>query len=81
MMKAVCSERGWQYEYHEDFRERMRDAGKWLRQDRRMLDLRYVADALHSNYYQRGIFLHSDEISQQLDEVEQLLNLLESLTD
>ena len=81
MMKAVCSARGWNYDYHDEFRERMRDAGQWLRMEKRMLDLRYVADALHSNYYQRRIFLHADEITQQLEDMEQMLTLLQPLTE
>ena len=81
MMKAVCQVQDWRYENHDEFRERMRDAGQWLRQPKRMLDLRYVADALHSNYYQRSMFLHADEINQQLGEIDKLLNLLQRLTE
>ena len=80
MVKAVAAAKGWKYESHDQFRVAVRDAQEWLR-DNRLRNLRYAAEALHSNYYQRKIFLDSDEIATELGEVESMIHILQPLTD
>ncbi len=80
MMKAVAAARGWEYEMHDQFRSAVRNARQWSR-DERLRTLGYSAEALHKNYYQRKIFLDSEEIGADLDDVELMLNILLPLTD
>ena len=80
MVEAVAAARGWEYEMHDQFRSAVRNARQWSR-DERLRTLGYSAEALHKNYYQRGIFLDSEEIRADLDDVELMLNILQPLTD
>lgn len=80
MVKAVAAARGWEYEMHDQFRSAVRNARQWS-WDERLRTLGYSAEALHKNYYQRGIFLDSEEIRADLDDVELMLNILQPLTD
>ena len=80
MMKAVAAARGWEYEMHDQFRSAVRNARQWSR-DERLRTLGYSAEALHKNYYQRKVFLDSEEIRADLDDVELMLNILQPLTD
>ena len=80
MVKAVATARGWEYEIHDQFRSAVRNARQWSR-DERLRTLGYSAEALHKNYYQRGIFLDSEEIEADLDDVKLMLNILHPLTD
>ena len=80
MVKAVAEARGWEYEIHDQFRSVVRNARQWLR-DERLRTLGYSAEALHKNYYQRRIFLDSEEIGSDLDDVELMLNILQPLVD
>ena len=80
MVKAVAQARGWEYEMHDQFRVVVRNARQWSR-DERLRNLGYSAEALHKNYYQRKIFLDSEEIRAGLDDVELMLNILQPLTD
>ena len=79
MMKAVAAARGWEYEMHDQFRSAVRNARQWSR-DERLRTLGYSAEALHKNYYQRKVFLDSEEIRADLDDVELMLNILQPLT-
>ena len=80
MMTAVAAARGWEYEMHDQFRSAVRNARQWSR-DERLRTLGYSSEALHKNYYQRKIFLDSEEIRADLDDVELMLNILQPLTD
>ena len=80
MMKAVAAARGWEYETHDQFRSAVRNARQWSR-DERLRTLGYSSEALLKNYYQRKIFLDSEEIRADLDDVELMLNILQPLTD
>ena len=80
MVKAVAAARGWEYEIHDQFRSAVRNTRQWSR-DERLRNLGYSAEALHKNYYQRRIFLDSEEIRADLDDVELMLNILQPLTD
>ena len=80
MMKAVAAARGWEYEMHDQFRSAVRNARQWSR-DERLRTLGYSSEALLKNYYQRKIFLDSEEIRADLDDVELMLNILQPLTD
>ena len=80
MVKAVAVAQEWQYDKHEHFGEVLYQAGK-LTGDNRIRSLRAIANDLHGNFYQRKRFLHADVISDSLDEVATLLDLLEPLTE
>ena len=80
MVKAVAAARGWEYEMHDQFRGAVRNARQWSR-DERLRNLGYSAEALHKNYYQRRVFLDSEEIMADLNDVEQMLNILQPLTE
>ena len=47
----------------------------------RLENLRRVANELHGFYYTRKIFLRTDLIDRNLDQVEQLLDILQPLTE
>ena len=80
MVKAVAEAKGWEYEMHDQFRTALRNARQWLRNEQ-LRTLGYSAEALHKNYYQREIFLDSEDIRADLEDVELMLNILQPLTD
>ena len=79
MAKAVATAQEWQYDKHEHFGEVLYLA-RQKTGEHRLNDLRKTANDLHGNFYQRKRFLHADVISDSLDEVAILLDLLEPLT-
>ena len=80
MVRAVAEAKGWEYEMHDQFRTALRNARQWLRNEQ-LRALGYSAEALHKNYYQREIFLDSQDIRADLEDVELMLNILQPLTD
>ncbi len=80
MAKAVAEAQGWQYKRHDEFFTVMRQA-QALSRDVQLRNLGYVANALHGFFYTRKMFLHSDDIGQDLDQVETLLDILQPLTE
>ena len=80
MAKAVAETHGWKYSRHDEFFTVMYQAQD-LSADSRLENLRRVANELHGFYYTRKIFLRTDVISRNLDQVEQLLDILQPLTE
>lgn len=80
MAKAVAESQGWQYKRHDEFFTVMRQAQD-LSGDMRLRNLRRAANELHGYFYTRRRFLSSDDIEQGLEEVAQLLDILQSLTE
>ena len=80
MAKAVAEAQGWQYKRHDEFFTVMYQAEE-LSGDARLNNLRSVANEMHGFFYTRKMFLRSDAISQDLDQVELLLDILQPLTE
>lgn len=80
MAKAVAEARGWEYRRHDQFFQVMYDAAS-LSGNRRVNAFRRTANELHGFYYTRLRFLQADAISEGLDEMETLLDVLEPLTE
>ena len=80
MIKAVAAVMDVPYNRHEAFRQIVRMAGSRTGNRRRLVQLGHTAEALHSNYYQRKIFLDAEDIADDLDDVAELLDRLASLT-
>ena len=79
MAKAVAENQGWQYEKHDEFFDVMNRAIR-LSGDSRLGDLRARANELHGFFYRRKRFLDAGAISEGLDRVELLLEILEPMT-
>lgn len=80
MMKAVADAIGEPYNRHEEFRQVAALAGRRLGRRRLVVRLSRTSEILHSNYYQRKRFLDAAQITEDIDEVAELLDLLEPLT-
>ncbi len=80
MAKAVAEARGWKYAKHDEFFTVMYQAQD-LSGNSRLRSLWPVANALHGFFYTRRRFLRPDVISQGLDDVELMLDILEPLTE
>ena len=80
MAKAVAEAQGWQYRRHDEFGKVLRQA-RDLSRDGRIHNLQHVANGLHGNFYTRKMLLDSDEINQDLDQIEVLLNILQPMTE
>ena len=80
MVKAVAQVHGWDYEHHGQFKVILANARRLTGNDRIRV-LGDVANGLHGNYYERKRFLDADGIRRGLDDVEELLGLLEPLTE
>ena len=79
MAKAVAVAQGWEYEKHRDFVLVLNQARR-LSGNSRLLDLRGRATILHDNFYARKRHLDADIISEDLDSVGEMLELLAPLT-
>ncbi len=79
MAKAVAEARGWQYRRHDEFFTVMYQAEK-LSGDARLSDLRGRANELYGFFYTRKALLRPNVISQSLDRMELLLDIMEPLT-
>ena len=80
MAKAVAEAQGWPYERHDEFFTVMYQASD-LSGNTQLRTLWPVANALHGFFYTRKRFLRPDIISEGLDDVELLLDILEPLTE
>ena len=79
MAKAVAETHGWRYARHADFSVVMNHARK-MTGNNRLSVLRAVANDLHSNYYRRKRFLDAEVISEDLECVAELVEILAPLT-
>ena len=79
MAKAVAVAQGWEYEKHRDFVIVLNHARR-LSGNSRLLDLRSRAATLHDNLYERKRHLDADIISEDLDSVGEMMELLAPLT-
>ena len=80
MAKAVAVTQGWEYRQHAQFGVVLYNAGDLIGNDRLRV-LGAVAYGLHQNYYIRKRFLNDRAISQSLDDMSELLDTLEPLTN
>ena len=80
MAKAVAEAHGWEYETHEQFNVVLNNARMTTGNDR-LRELRGIANDLHHNFYVRKRFLDAEEISLELGEMAELLDILEPLTE
>lgn len=69
-----ASEKGWEYAVHDDFGVVVRNARQRYRQPS-LSRMSYAAQELHRNYYKRDLLLDSDEIEEQLGEVERMIDI------
>ena len=79
MAKAVAEAQGWHYGKHDEFFTVMYRA-ETLSDDPRLPGLWHVANTLHGFFYTRKTFLRPESISQGLDQIETVLDILEPLT-
>ncbi len=77
--KAAAEAMNMRYERHEDFRRVVREAGRRLGEHRHLVQLARSAESLHSNYYQRTIFLDVSEIEADLEDVLEYMRLMEPI--
>ena len=80
MVKAVAAAMGRQYNRHEVFRQIIRQVASRTGNRRRLVKLSHSAEMLHSNYYQRKMFLDAGDIADDLNDVAELLDRLVPLT-
>ena len=80
MVRAVAEALGQPYRSHDEFGRRLVGWAKQTGNDR-LRQLRSVANTLHGNYYQRALLLDAEDIGKNLDEIEELLDLLEPMTE
>ena len=80
MAKAVAVAQGWEYERHEQFNVVLNNA-RLLTGNLRIRQLRGIANDLHGNFYVHKRFLDAEEIGMSLDNVAELLEILEPLTN
>ena len=79
MAKAVAVAQGWQYTGHSHFHRIMNQAGR-LSGNTRLPFLHGRAEILHINYYELKEDLDAAQISQDLESVEEMLDILAPLT-
>ena len=79
MAKAVATAQGWEYSRHDQFSVVLNNAVLELGNDR-LRGLRGIANDLHGNYYKRKFLLNAGIIGRDLNSVEELLDILEPLT-
>ena len=80
MAKAVALSQGWNYNTHAEFSVVLNQAWR-LTGNERLLDLRSLANELHSNFYRRHRHLNGDAIARELSAMRELLDLLSPLVD
>ena len=79
MAKAVAAVYGWQYREHAQFGIVLNNAAR-LTGNSRIIELKSIAYGLHVNYYTRRRFLSAWSITQEIDRMAELLDILEPLT-
>ncbi len=80
MAKAVAEVRGWDYREHAQFGVICRNASDLIGSER-LLDLSNAAYGLHRNYYTRKMLLSDRTIARDLNQMAELLDALEPLTE
>ena len=80
MAKAVAEAQGWSYRKHDEFFSVMYQSEDLLG-DHRIAGLRSAANELHGFFYTHETLLRPGVISQGLDNVELLLDILQPLTE
>ena len=80
MAKAAAEAQGWEYTKHDEFFTVIYQARELLG-DARVRNLGNTANTLHGYFYTRKRFLVPENISESLDDVETLLDLLQPLTE
>ena len=80
MAKAVAEAQGWKYTRHDEFADVLNRA-RLLSGDARLRTFRRIANELHGYFYTRKRFLHAEDISDGLDGIAVLLDILEPLTE
>ena len=80
IIKAVAAREGWEYSIHDDFGVVVRNARQRYRQPS-LSRMSYAAQELHRNYYKRDLLLDSDEIEEQLEEVERMVDVLQPFAE
>ena len=75
IIKAVAAANGWEYEHHDHFSNVVMNARQRYRQPR-LRDMSRAAEALHVNYYKRKDLLNADLISEDIQDVENMVNVL-----
>ena len=80
MAKAVAEVQGWDYREHAQFGVICRNASD-LTGNERLLDLSNAAYGLHRNYYTWKMFLSDRTIARGLDQMAELLDTLEPLSE
>ena len=79
MEKAVAVTHGWQYNKRDQFFTVIHEA-RGLSGDARLRNLSNTANTLHGYFYTRQRFLLPENISESLDDVELMLDILQPLT-
>ena len=80
MAKAVAVAQGWTYETHTDFSDVLYQARE-LTGNSSLRGLRSIANELHVNYYKRKRHLNANSISEDLESIAQMLDILRPLTE
>ena len=80
MAKAVAAAQGWQYETYADFSVVLNRAFETTGEDH-LLELRGVANELHSNYYRRKRHLNARVIGREIESMAELLEILAPLAN
>ncbi len=75
MVNAVAAAHGWDYNFHAEFNPVMGRAAQFAEVPR-IRALARVANELHSNFYTRQRFLDAGAISDDLNDIAELLQLL-----
>ena len=79
MAKSVALAQGWQYTRHSQFHRLMNQAGQ-ATGNPRLRHLHGRAEILHINFYDLKTELSRDEISRDIDDMAELLEILYPLT-
>ena len=80
MAKAVAETQGWKYSKHDEYWDVMYRAEQ-MSGDRRVMQLKAVANQLHGYFYTRKRFLRAEDIAGQLDLMDEFLDILEPLAE
>ena len=76
IIKAVAAANGWEYESHDQFENVVVNARQRYRQPG-ILDMSRAGEALHKNYYKRGLLLNANIIREDIQKVESMVNILQ----
>ena len=76
IVKAVAAVNNWKYESHDEFESIIVNARQKYRHPS-LLRMAHAAEALHRNYYRRGLLLNSEAIEEEIQEVETMIKALE----